>query len=201
MLIGENHPWRWFQFRNDSGEPVVPFGVLRITGATTHNGFETLVIARPNAYGAQYLHALNGPVEVASGAFGLCLLGQPAYAAYNSGDGVPAFGEMWGPQSGTWLLRKNTGGFLVMGNADQAHQIVLVAPAPMLSFIGKTDAAHAKGATGTISIYAGALGAETDTTIDMAGVYNRFADLDAGKWVRCAWNGNAQSWELVSAEC
>ena len=47
----------------------------------------------------------------------------------------------------------------------------------MLSFVGKTDSTHSKGVTGTVSIHSGTLGSETDTTADMTGVYNRYADV------------------------
>lgn len=66
--------------------------------------------------------------------------------------------------------------------------------------LGKTDAAHAKGATGTISIYTGTTkGSETDSGRDITGVYNRFADLETGKWVLLHWV--AGGWELIAGEC
>lgn len=66
--------------------------------------------------------------------------------------------------------------------------------------LGKTDASHAKGATGTISIYSGTTkGSETDTGENLTGVYNRFADLASGKWVLC-FPVDA-GWELWAGEC
>lgn len=66
--------------------------------------------------------------------------------------------------------------------------------------LGKTDAAHAKGATGTISIYTGTTkGSETDSGRNIEGVYNRFADLAADKWVLLHWV--AGGWELIAGEC
>ena len=55
--------------------------------------------------------------------------------------------------------------------------------------------------TRAVSIWTGPLGSETDTSVDMPGVYNRFANVAQGKWVRCAWNHQAGDWELVAAEC
>ncbi|MCY2966044.1 MAG: hypothetical protein NT069_20840, partial [Planctomycetota bacterium] len=66
---------------------------------------------------------------------------------------------------------------------------------------GKVDAPHNRNTLGTVSIYAGPLGAESDTQCDLVGVYNRFGDVPAGKWVRCVWNDQAQDWELLAAEC
>lgn len=63
----------------------------------------------------------------------------------------------------------------------------------------KTDAAHAKGATGTVSIYSGTKGSETDTGENIEGVYNRFADLATGKWA-LAFPVDS-GWELWAGEC
>ena len=64
----------------------------------------------------------------------------------------------------------------------------------------KTDASHAKGATGTVSIYSGTTkGSETDTGLNLTGVYNRFATLASGKWA-LAFPVDA-GWELWAGEC
>lgn len=61
--------------------------------------------------------------------------------------------------------------------------------------LGKTDASHAKGATGTISVYSDS---STDTTVNVTAT-NLFADLDSGKWVVLALiNG---LWYLIAGEC
>lgn len=64
--------------------------------------------------------------------------------------------------------------------------------------LGKTDASHAAGASGTISVYDGTKGSESDTTRNIT-AWNRFADIDSGKWVLCAWVWNG--YELIAAEC
>lgn len=64
--------------------------------------------------------------------------------------------------------------------------------------IGKTDAAHAKGASGTVSIWNGTPGSETDTG-DNVDAYNRFANVAISKWVALANNGFG--FYLIAAEC
>ena len=66
--------------------------------------------------------------------------------------------------------------------------------------IGKTDAAHNKGATGTISVYKGSPGSYTltDTTQNIT-AYNRFGNIASGKWV--AVKRFVHGWEIISAEC
>ena len=195
-------PIPWFEFRNDAAEQIPAYGAIRITGvAVVEPGRVILTAAKPNTFGCRELGALNGPVPVAAGKKGLGTRAGLAPALYEPADGVPAVGEKWGPRDGGWTLRKNTGGYCVMGVTNVAAGLVLVQPAPMRMFVGKTDAAHSKGATGTISIWAGPLGGESDTTADMTGVYNRFANVASGKWVRCEWNEEGNQWELTAAEC
>lgn len=71
---------------------------------------------------------------------------------------------------------------------------------PTLQGIGKTNAAHSKGASGTINIYSGTLGSETATGSTLT-AWNRFADVATTKWVRWAWNDDSKAFDLVSAEC
>jgi hypothetical protein len=192
---------RWRECRNDSGEEVPAFAVLRVTGSTTVRQQLVLTVSKPNAYGSQGLHAVNGPQAIASGKSGVCTFSSPAPVLYDTGDGTPAVGERWGPRDSSWKLRKNTGGFQISGSPDSTSGVVLAVVSPMLSFVGKTDSSHSKGSTGTISIYSGALGSESDTGVNMTGVYNRFANVASAKWVRCHWNQDGQQWELVAAEC
>lgn len=50
------------------------------------------------------------------------------------------------------------------------------------AMLGKTDAAIAKGASGTVSIWSGAEGSEADTGVNVT-AYNRFANVAIAKWV------------------
>jgi len=192
----------WLEYRNDSGERIPAFGIVRITGVVVPEpGRVLLTVAKPDAYGCQLQCAVNGPVPIDADRYGLCARGPFVAALYDTGDGTPAVGQKWGPRSGGWKLRKNTGGFSVVGVTKSSAGLVLVQPAPMRSLVGKTNNAHAKGGTGDVSIYAGTLGSESDTGADLTGVFNRFADLASGKWVRCVWNEQSSDWELAAGEC
>jgi hypothetical protein len=190
------------EFRNDSSQTVPAYGVLRLTGLTViEPGRVVLLADLPDAYGCQYRAAVNGPAPVAQGKYGACARGAFIPALYEVADGVPMVGERWGPRPGSWKLWKHTGGFAVVGVTRSSAGLVLVQPAAMLSLLGKTDALHSRGAAGTVSIFAGPLGGETDTLLNLTGVYNRFGDVPAGKWVRCVWNDQGNDWELLAAEC
>ncbi|MFN0055921.1 MAG: hypothetical protein ACKV0T_27570 [Planctomycetales bacterium] len=192
----------WFTYRNDSGEKIPAFGIVRLTGvAVLEPGRVVLTAGRPNTFGCQWQCAINGPTPIQADRLGVCTRSPQVAALYETADGTPHFGEQWGPRDGGWKLRKQTGGFGVVGVTNSTAGLVLVEPHPLLSFVGKTDAAHNKGATGTVSIFAGPLGSETDTLANMTGVHNRFANVASGKWVRCAWNGQGSDWEIIAAEC
>lgn len=77
---------------------------------------------------------------------------------------------------------------------------------PQLTYLGKTSAAWTKGSWQMIKIYTGAPGSETvvqtlqpgDTVAEDVEIrcYNRYTNIDSGKWVRVTGGG-----ELVTAEC
>ena len=56
-------------------------------------------------------------------------------------------------------------------------------------FLGKTNAAIAKGASGAVSVWSGTPGSETDTGYDITGAYNRVAAVAAGAWVTVTFIG------------
>jgi hypothetical protein len=194
--------FRWFEFRNDSAEQIPAFGVVRLTGIVVlEPGRVVLTVDKPDTFGCQHRCAINGPVPINAGKLGTLTREPLVPALFDTADGTPAFGEAWGPREGSWKLRKNTGGFVIVGTTNATAGLALVEPAPLLSLTGKTDAVIGKGGTGTVSIYTGTLGAETDSGENLPVVYNRFADVATSKWVRCAWNAESNGWELVAAEC
>jgi hypothetical protein len=65
--------------------------------------------------------------------------------------------------------------------------------------IGKTDAAHNKGANGTISIYSGTDPSSLTDTTDNVTAYNRFGNIASGKWV-FVWT-LPWGFEITAAEC
>ena len=65
--------------------------------------------------------------------------------------------------------------------------------------IGKTDAAHNKGASGTISIYSGSASSSLTDTGDNVTAYNRFGNIASGKWV-FVWT-LPWGFEITAAEC
>jgi hypothetical protein len=123
---------QWIEYYNDSGEEIPAFGVMRISGMRKKDGRPVIECKKPHTFGSQGQHRINGPVPVESSQYGVCLIGNHVAALYDTADGTPAFGESWGPRDGTWKLKKNTGGFRVLGNADTTNGVVVVVSVPMM---------------------------------------------------------------------
>lgn len=191
---------RWLELRNDSGEEIPAFAIVRLTGThIDHAGRVMLTGAKPNVYGSQYRHAVNGRLAIPDGKSGLCTLDFPAMALYDTADGTPVVGQRWGPRSGTWKLKKNTGGFVVAGLIDEDAGRMMVSQNPMLSFFGKWDSDVSKGGSGTVSVWAGTIGSESDTSENVSSVYNRVKDVVSGDATYVSWVDDG--WQASPAEC
>ena len=197
---------------NSDSSTCPAFGVFRTTGLKAVEGVTSSQMplpnlpingAQPNTYGSQYTHFLNGPVEILTTRFGTFQDDDKMMiAAYDTSDGTPAAGESWGPRTGTWLLKKNTGGFMIIGNLNTTQGWALVKRVPFIRFHGVTDAAIAKDASGTVSIFYGT-GAGTDSTVNMSSVYNAFGDIAITKDCECVWEGDSAgvAWKIIQGEC
>ena len=88
----------------------------------------------------------------------------------------------------------------VLGDQGAAHNPIRRRHVVRDSYniIGKTDSSIAKNASGTVSIYSGTAGSETDTAESVT-AFNKFANVGSGKWVMCTLIGSV--WYLSAAEC
>lgn len=189
------------RFRNDNSGTVPAWGVMRITGASTTTGGSWFATTnQPNTTLNRY-YLVNSGREVETGKFGWgTYLWHSNYVLYDTGN-TPAYGETWGPQNGTWTIKKNNWGFnIVGGNTGSGSSSRTLAVQHVVNhLLGKTNASHAKSASGTVNLYTGTLGSETQVTSMTVTAYNRFAAVSSGKWVHCSWvNGG---WDLSAAEC
>jgi hypothetical protein len=202
MIYGTALLPQWREVYNDSGEEIPAFAIMRISGARKQNDQFVLEVKQPDTFGSQGQHVVNGPQKIATGKYGQCLRADLVSVLYDSADGTPAFGEQWGPRSGSWKLRKNTGGFVLIGNVNTTETIAVIQSSPMTTLRGTTDAAHNKGAAGTISIFMGNDNG-TDTTVNMADVWNAFGNVASAKRVLCTWQGDhaGKRWHITAAEC
>lgn len=190
------------RFKNESSEQVPTGGVMRITGAdSTQGGF--LKIAKPNAT-FQRLYLVNIGDAINAGKFGEgSYLTSPDFSfeknlvLYDTGN-TPAYGESWGPQDGTWTIKKYRYGFTIQGGntGTGAASRTIAIQQVVNEFWGQTDAAISKGSSGTVSVYDGN---DADTSINVSSVKNKFANVAITKKVKAHWLGG--SWYLDAAEC
>ncbi len=170
---------QWQEFVNNNAGQVPAYGIVRATGLSiVEPGRVVLAVDEPNAFGCQANCFVNGPVPVNAGAYGYATRSGPLVALYDSADGTPAYGDAWGPRSGTWKLKKNTGGFFCLGPpTNSALPVALFVPLPMRRIVVKnlTGSDIAKGATnGTVTILTGTPGAETTTGLALTNVLSRW---------------------------
>jgi hypothetical protein len=109
---------RWQAFRNDSGESIPAFALLRPTGWTSVEGLPMLTMGKPNADSQEGLF-LNSERSVDTGGFGTCTWDSPGNVAYTGSS--PSNGQTWGGKSGSWLLNSGYGGWLVVGGSHTAR--------------------------------------------------------------------------------
>lgn len=190
------------QVRNDSGEVIPAFGIMRITGVALVKLQAIIKVDKPNSYGGREGRCLvNGPYPIAIDGYGEAQSGPVVGIYFDTADSAtPAVGELWGPIDSSWKAKKYVPGFRIVGLSEAGANIVLAMLSPMRSVLVKTDAAHAKGASGTCSIYHGNTpGSETDSTYNLT-AWNRFADLSTTKWARAVPVAD-DDFDLVAGEC
>ena len=208
---GRLRPYPRIGFFNDSGATVPSFGVMLFKGSKGQNSEKNgpaqgvcVTIKQPDTYGCQYnaLVADEGLLGngYANQTYGAAQLDPPFIAAYDSTDGTPAFGDRWGPRASTWLLKKNTGGFFVIGVYDSTKHYALVWPAPMLSIRGTIASDAAPDSNNTLTVYTGAYGAEATTSQTIANVRNAsdctIKSGSGAKIHRAVYDWSVPGWEF-----
>lgn len=192
--------------RNPGSEEIPPFACVKIDGAWFSGDDQVIFnLSKADTFGAQWGHGFNGPVPLAAGGdyYGQITFGPIAVGVYDTADGTPEPGQFWGPRSGDWKLRKDTGGFRVISiaraneYAEERTDLVVVQQWPMLNLVGKVDGAVAPTASGTVSIYWRDTSGVTltDTGVNIS-AYNRLENtIAANDWVMLVWC--SWGWEIV----
>lgn len=191
---------------NNEGTLDCPaFGIMLKSGIQITSSGIVIRARQPTVYGCQdnFVIADSEGVDHGKGgaAQGMGPWGPGTFiAAYDSGDGIPATGERWGPRSGTWLLKKSTYGFIILDVYDSTNHYALVTSEPMLSFYGKNlGSAIAKNGHGDINIYFGAANALADTsvTVDTESIFGGIA-ANAMVWCSIVPNSSPVAGETIT---
>lgn len=103
----------WHRFLSDGDAP--PYAVMRVTGAARSHNDIRFTCSQPNST-QQAFYLVNGPSTAQDTLEGLCTtLTGAGIVRYDSNDGTPAVGEVWGPESGSWSIHKGKPGFVIAG--------------------------------------------------------------------------------------
>lgn len=186
----------WVALKNVGSSEIPAFGVFMVVGSEKLNNQWILHVEQVDDT-KNPVFGFNGEIPVAANKYGQGTLDVIAFAAYTTGDGTPAIGDVWGPKDGESKLKKHYLGVQVIA-VDAENELVMVSRNPTLVLIGKTDSTVSAASTGAVSIWNGTLGSESDTNLNVTG-YNRGDEIDSGKWVELRFRGGG--WEMVPLEC
>lgn len=196
----------WHSFINESEETIPSHAIMRVDDVPriVKIGEDDEIVQavykcnKPStAFTRRY--AINSALPVEAGDSGLCCFEGPVLIAHDSG-WAPALGDGGGPKPGSWLLWKDQPATTcVDGPYDADNDVLLGSFGLITELLGKADSAINKAASGTVSIWAGTPGSESDTTVNITSVYNRFDNVSSGKWVGVSFK-NGQPY-LTEKEC
>lgn len=110
-------------FKNNDATEAPAYANMQITGVTTVAGVKYITVIKPDgSYSvAKPAFLLNGGSAVAASGTGVGYLAHeiPRRVLYNTADGTPAFGEIWGTYStNEWKARLGAPGYLVLGDVS-----------------------------------------------------------------------------------
>lgn len=204
----------WEEFVNNSGSTIPARGIVRVKDVVTlEPGRIQLKVDQPNTYGDIGNCFIIGPVPVISGKYGSCTRTAESgvvTALYDEATGTPAYGQQWGPISGSFKLSAKGQGWLCLGApVNTSRKLALFTPMPITELRGVvTGGDIADGATGTIKVYqrTGST-AYTDTTYTVTALNDLGQSVTNGSRVRIApepyvSGGTATvGWALTQATC
>lgn len=198
------HPTR-IRFRNDSAETIPAWGVIRINGADYAN-FGFLKAFKPDT-SFQRLYLVNGPRPVAyvssdkpTYGWGSFLTSETfrfadQYVLYDTGN-TPAYGESWGPQNGTWTLKKYRYGFHILGGnitTESGKERTVAVQIPPEEIVVKNDSGgdYAANSSQTYKVFTGVAGSEADTGSTITGYNKTSVSFKNTKFGAAGWlHGN-----------
>lgn len=145
-------------WNNDAALQIPAYGiVLRSGGGKAIDDGVVPNVIRPNTYGCQtnFMVAGNDPVDAQT--MGVAQKGdanQYIIAYSTDGGATPTPGEMWGPCSGQYTIRRLYGGFRIIDIYDATNNLALCESMPMTTVKGKTLASSIpSGASGPLTVY------------------------------------------------
>jgi hypothetical protein len=153
---------QWHAFKNNSGETIPAYAILRLTGMNTINGLTYLTADKPNA--SETAYAVNGPNQVPSGKYGQCVLSGICVFAYDTGS--PAFNDSYSAKNAQWTANKTGSLIKCLGIVDSTNKFalgIIGQDGGTSTTLGILDEDLTYGGTATVSVWEGEPNAEADS--------------------------------------
>ncbi len=171
-------PINWLRGYNAAGETIPAYSVVAIrAGSTIDNGYRAHLEKPSTTFCRDY--GITVSQDLSAGKRGGYSV-EAGLVKYDTG--TPATGETWGPKPGQFTVSKNYPGFRCLGVIDSTNKIMLAVREEPPFYLAKADAAISKGSSGTASLYVGASGSETDSTINITNCRAKWGAIATGKW-------------------
>jgi hypothetical protein len=189
-------------FFNNSGETIPAFGVMKVyaeSSLSDSQGVTSAIYAvqKPDTTFAR-LYLVNGSDTVAASAYGTgSFVDLPDRVLYDSADGTPVAGQVWGPYPGQWSLKRHMYGFYIIGDPNTTALHVRCTQRLVMDVVGKADGAISLGSSGTVSVWKG--NRVADSTANVASCASTYIATDASDQVRVSWHSETP--EITAKEC
>lgn len=187
----------WLKFRNDSGEVIPPFALLRITGLTLIQNQRVLTVNKPNDTFNRY-YAVNGGAKVGIAKLGECTMSRVCLVRTEAGAGLGTYGA----RSGQWGLEPSRPGFTSIATHGRSSQpnVVLAMQEPVSTLFGKTDAIITNDSSGTVSVHFSGSANPSEYNVSASLHWmNNGESVGASKEVMLQWIDGL--WKITGAEC
>lgn len=177
-------------FRNDYAGTVPAYGVCQVAEPVTLDGVQIFPVTRPTTT-FKRLYLVNGPDDVIDDGYGWgTWLWHADWVLYDDAN-TPALGESWGPQDGSFELKKYMHGFTIWGNPSGGSTDLVMAQQWWVNgeILVKNDSgsAIAANASGTFKIFTGAAGSEADSGMTITAYNKTSVSFANGKFGAAAW--------------
>jgi hypothetical protein len=118
----------WEPAANAASGDIPSCALVRVTGVTAG----VIQLGQPTTDSAAAL-GVAGPAVIPEGGSGQVTFANRAVVAYETADGTPAPGSVWGAAAGSWKLRSGKYGWLILGGAGAGRVNAVRLPVPTSS--------------------------------------------------------------------
>ena len=195
-------------FRNDSGETIPAYGILRVTGYVEANGRNMVTVTKPTAVVGSFI--ANGREPVLANEYGYGFTGPVVRVAYHSSDS-PNAGNVYGVDGFT--ARKYSGGLpvldvAILGVIDAANYIAYARLVPQQQLMIKAPSGGIPGRVGSMMqgaicdvIVMNSADALITTTVQLK-VYNWSTSSACANGDRYGMAGLVNGkWHIIAEDC